>query len=172
MNGSPPQESPAPRKSNPMPLLAVLLALALGVVVYSWRASKPVASHAESASTQGLDFDPVFRGLDQVTDSVQARMQRAAQSLDISRWPSKIVPVPTPTPVLKKNDLEQKPALDFHLKGVVRQGTQALAFINDRTLALGESIDGYRLAEIDAESVVLIDPEGEQTVLRLYETTR
>ena len=56
----------------------------------------------------------------------------------------------------------------FKLKGVARDSQQPVAFIDDRTVGLGEEVAGYKLVEIGVESVTLLDPDGQRHEVKLY----
>ena len=55
----------------------------------------------------------------------------------------------------------------FQLRGVVRGGSQPVVFVNDKTLMVGDEIDGYTLTEIAADHVTLVDPRGKESRLSL-----
>lgn len=65
----------------------------------------------------------------------------------------------------------ETPAVSLKLQLVREQGRQKLAVINGQSLKLGEQIQGYRVQQIKADSVVL-QRDGEQLVLHLFMTTR
>jgi hypothetical protein len=54
----------------------------------------------------------------------------------------------------------------LHLDGIVASATNPIAVVNGRLLALGESIEGYRVTRIDGNEVEL-EKDGAKTVLRL-----
>lgn len=55
---------------------------------------------------------------------------------------------------------------ELHLDGIVASATNPIAVVNGRLLALGESIEGYRVTRIDSGEVEL-DKDGVKTLLRL-----
>lgn len=57
-------------------------------------------------------------------------------------------------------------APELHLDGIVASATNPIAVVNGRLLALGESIEGYRVTRIDSGEVEL-EKDGAKTLLRL-----
>lgn len=66
---------------------------------------------------------------------------------------------------------EQPVAAALKLQLVRERGRQKLAVINGQSLNVGEQIQGYRVQQIKADSVVL-QRDGEQLVLHLFMKTR
>ena len=141
-----------------VPLLALLLVLAVGAAGISWRrAHRPaVADPARgSASLAGR-----LEELDQLMKAVQDRLQHDAEPLDPS-WPvAKVVVAP------RAADPERA-GQALCLRGIARSGAQAVAFINEQTLAVGETLEGFTLLEIGNERVTLVDGRGHQQHLSL-----
>lgn len=157
-------------KNRQVPLLAVGLALALGIVVFSWRYSQPRASAPGPSASTAMPLQTLLEGVDQALASVQTQVEARARPLDVRALPDKaVIPV---APVEETPELTEPPAPQkkvLRLQGVVRNGGQGMAFIENRTVAVGELIEGYTVEEIGAEYVVLKDSAGEKTTLRLYE---
>ena len=146
--------------------LAVLLVAALGGVYFSYRmtnapvsvgATGPVAAQAQAASLEAAD---------RLMKSVEARLLEDAQPV-LADWVEVAAPVAR---VIKSAEASaSKEAPTFKLRGVVHGGAQAMAFINETTVGLGETILGSRVIAITNDSVTLVDGQGKQHVLSLYE---
>lgn len=157
-------------KNRQVPLLAVGLALALGIVVFSWRYAQPRASAPGAAVSTAMRSQALLEDIDQTLASVQTQVEARARPLDARALPDKaVIPV---APVEEAPESTEQPTPQkkvLRLQGVVRNHEQGMAFIENRTVAVGEMIEGYTVEEIGAESVVLKDSAGEKTTLRLYE---
>lgn len=148
-----------------IPLLMVLLIAAIGAVVFSWRQTHP----SSSASPESVTNDgSVTERADALLSTVQTQIEGRAKQLETVDWPEKVV-IPEAPPEAVEETTEtpvQKPLPRF--TGVAQSGGQAIAFLDGRLIAVGESMDGYEVVEIANESVVLRDANGEKTTLRLY----
>ena len=152
------------RKPAPVLLLAALLALAVGGVVLSWSWSHASGSAAPSG-TAGPAAQPLASEVEQLTKSVRDRMALDAEQLDVG-WRPAAAPEPMPVaPVAGRAELGRA---GFKLKGIARDGSQPVAFIDNRTMGLGEEVEGYKLIEIGNESVTFLDPRGKRYVVGLY----
>ncbi|HMP75848.1 MAG TPA: hypothetical protein PKE12_06080 [Kiritimatiellia bacterium] len=156
----------ASKSARQAPLLAVGLALAIGAVIYSWRASNPSPAHTVRTDTSTVADEAASVALDDLAASVRQHVQDAATPLDTSQWPTRVAPPPEP---VQKEVVISAETRTLRLKGIARHGSDAVAFIEDSTLAVGESIAGHRVLEIGDEQVVLANPDGERVTLRLYE---
>lgn len=54
---------------------------------------------------------------------------------------------------------------DFVLKGTIMDGDNSVAFLNDEVVGLGETVNGYTLVEITADSATIKNGEDVITVL-------
>lgn len=145
-----------------MPLLVAVLALALGGVYLSWRLSNPARPAvppptAAQVTTAGNSAAEV----DRLVASVRSLLEGDAEVLDVA-WR----PVVVPAAVEEAVSVVGKAT--FKLKGVARDGQHPVAFIDNRTVALGEEVAGYKLVEIGVESVTLLDPDGQRHEVKLY----
>ena len=123
--------------------LAVLLVAALGGVYFSYRMTNAP-----------------------VTVGVEARLQEDAEPVRTD-WAEVAAPVARVIKNAEASATKEVPT--FKLRGVVHGGTQAMAFINETTVGLGETILGSRVIAITNDSVTLVDGQGKQHVLSLYE---
>jgi type II secretory pathway component PulC len=155
------KEAPKPSSIRSVALLAILLVIALGAVVFSWRRTHaPAPSASPAGSPADVSGSALAQEAERLSKSVRARLDADAVAVDVS-WR----PAAAPAPVAVKADVGRE---SFKLKGVARDGTQPVAFIDDRTVGLGEEIEGYRLIEIGNESVTFLDPKGRRYVIGLY----
>ena len=140
--------------------LGAALVIALGGVYFSWRMTNPPPRAPQSVSaaqSQAVQDDEV----DRLLASVASRLQEDAVNIDTD-WPS------ADAPVVVARAAEAKPEAVLKLRGGV-QGAQAMAFINDSTVGVGETVEGYTVESIQAESVTVVDGRGRRQVLSLYE---
>ena len=136
--------------------LAVLLVAALGGVYFSYRMTNaPVTVSVAGAVTAQAQ-----------TASVEARLQEDAEPVRTD-WAEVAAPVARVIKNAEASATKEVPT--FKLRGVVHGGTQAMAFINETTVGLGETILGSRVIAITNDSVTLVDGQGKQHVLSLYE---
>ena len=54
---------------------------------------------------------------------------------------------------------------EFVLKGTIIDGDNSVAFLNDETVALGDTFNGFTLVEITADKAVIKNEEEEITLL-------
>lgn len=150
-------------KTDPKVLvLGGVLALALAGVGFSWHLTRAPAGPAPAAATPAAVLAPDLQEqASQLAQSVQSRLLADADAIDVS-WPA----AAAPAPVTRARVVQAE--VTFRLRGIARDGSQPVAFLDDRTLGLGESIDGFKLVEIADESVTLQDERGRKHVVRLY----
>ena len=144
-------------------VVSVLFVLALGGVALSWRFSHPrprVVENDDMARCAALRDEA-----GQAVASIQARLRADAapvvfDGLDVRKEVvAAAIPEPaTPTPA----------NITFRLRGVVPTGNPPVAFVDDRTVSLGESIDGFKVVAIAAESMTVRDASGRTHVIKLY----
>ncbi len=140
--------------------LGAALVIALGGVYISWRLSNPPARPPVSVPAE--ERQSVQDGeVDRLLASVEARLQQDAAVI-ATDWPS------AAAPVVVARAAEVKSEAVLKLRGVV-QGEQFMAFINDSTVGVGETVAGYTVESIQAESVTVVDGRGRKQVLLLYE---
>lgn len=153
-----------------IPMLAALLAVAMGAVIFSWRQthSPPPDAGANPGVHVGAVEDNLAE-VDRLAASVQTQVEARAERLDVRAWPAKVVMPTVPADPVADPVAEVPERKVLRLKGIARVGEQAVAFVNDSTLSVGETLDGYEVAEIGPEHVVLKDGTGETITLRLYE---
>lgn len=154
------KEQSKPSSIRSVAPLAVLLVVALGAVVFSWRRTHAPAPIAPETGTVAASGSALAQEAEQLSKSVRARLDADAVAVDVS-WR----PAAAPAPVAIKAEVGRE---SFKLKGVARDGTRPVAFIDDRTVGLGEEVEGYRLIEIGNESVTFLDPKGRRYVIGLY----
>lgn len=143
--------------------LGVLLVLALGGVYVSWRLSNPSRGPSIRSTTVGTAaVAPAAEEVGRLIQSVESRLQEDARPLPAD-WPATVMPTVSAKPKTSQ------PTATLKLRGIARDGRQPMAFINDTTLGVGESVDGFTLMEIADESVTLVDGRGMKHVVRLYE---
>lgn len=142
--------------------LGVLLVIALAGVYVSWRLSNPSHSAVRTSSAVAPSGVPAAQEVEPLLQSVASRLQEDARALPAD-WPATVMPVVTAKPKASQ------PTATLKLRGIARDGRQPMAFINDTTLGVGESVDGFTLMEIADESVTLVDGRGLKHVVRLYE---
>ncbi len=98
--------------------------------------------------------------------SVEARLLEDAEPVRTD-WAEVAAPVARVIKNAESSAAKEIPT--FKLRGVVHGGPQAMAFINETTVGLGETILGSRVIAITNDSVTLVDGQGKQHVLSLYE---
>ncbi len=152
------------RKPAKVLLLAALLALAVGGVVLSWRWSQG-SGPVFSSGSSGAATSPLASEVEKLAKSVRDRLAQDAEQLDVGWRPAA---APAPMPVAQASGRAEAGRAGFKLKGIARDGTQPVAFIDNRTVGLGEEVEGYKLIEIGDESVTFLDPRGKRYVVGLY----
>lgn len=153
--------NPARKERQKVVMLAVALGVALAVVAYSWRRSQ---SQPESAASTALaqDAAQLSGEAEKLMQSVRGRLAADAERIDVG-W------VPPPAPEAPAPAIRAEIGREtFKLKGIARDGSHPVAFIDNRTLGIGESIEGYKLIEIGNESVTFLDPRGKRYIVGLY----
>lgn len=146
-------------------LVALLLVAALAVVAVSWR-----VTHApRHAAAQG-DYAERSRLLaadaDRVAASVQKRRLADAtvmnlDGLDVRRTQEAAVVTAAVAPAPSTD-------ITFRVRGVAPRGVTPLAFIDDRTVGIGEEVDGFKVLSITEESVTFRDPSGKTRLVGVY----
>lgn len=153
-----------------IPMLAALLAVAMGAVIFSWRQTHaPPPAVASNAGVHAGEVETLLGEVDRLAASVQTQVEARAERLDVRDWPARVVVPVVPADPVADPVAETPEQKVLRLKGIARVGEQAVAFVNDSTLSVGETLDGYEVAEIGPEHVVLKDGAGETITLRLYE---
>ena len=144
-------DKPAGEKAK-VAVLGLFLLIALGGVYYSWSRSQAPSAPAVM-DVQQLAHSPVGPEVDQLIQSVEARLREDAKFINLADWhtPAAVASAPTRAEIAP---------VSFKLKGVAMNGDQSIAFINEKVVGLGEQVDGYTLAEINPDRVVLTDARG------------
>jgi hypothetical protein len=133
--------------------LGALLGLALLGVGLSWRMSQTASSGAAAASAP-TSVEQMSQEADRLSAEVQTRLREDSKAIETD-WP--VVEVPK---VAVPKAAAKQAGMDFRLRGVVRGGTHPAAFLNDKTLLLGEELNGFKLVGIEDNHVTLQDPTG------------
>lgn len=156
-----------PGKTDPKTLgLAVLLAAALGGVYFSYRMTHASVSVTTTGPTTLQAQSGSLEFADRLMKSVETRLQEDAEKVRAD-WVVAAAPVAT---VIKTSVADKEIGNPtFKLRGVVNGGRQPMAFINETTVGLGETILGSRVTAISDDQVTLVDGQGKQNVLFLYE---
>jgi hypothetical protein len=140
-----------------VPMLAAVLALALLGAGVSWRMSqKPSASVAAPVSTSS-SVEQMAAEANRLIAEVQTSLAEDSQDIETD-WPV----VEAPKVVASSSPAAKQAEMSFRLRGFVRGGDRPAAFLNDKTLLVGEEIDGYTLTEIAQDHVTLKDPRGRE----------
>ena len=149
-------------------VLAVVLVLCLAAVGFSWRWSHRSA-RGKPAANYPVRCAALARDADQLVQSVEAHLRETEAPLDWQRLRvrqeetraavSNVVPVAV---VIAPTEIT------WRLRGTARAGARPVAFVDDRTMELGDVIDGYTLIDISADRATLRDPKGRIHVLMIY----
>jgi hypothetical protein len=140
-------------------LLAAGLVLALFLVGLSWRMSQAPASSSGSVVAATTSAEQMSQETARLLSAVHAAQAEDAKAIETS-WPVAEAPK-VAAPAAKPTEQT------FHLRGVVRGGSQPVVFLDDKTLMVGDEIEGYVLTEIAADHVTLVDPQGRKHALSL-----
>ena len=154
-------------KTDPKALgMAVLLVAALGGVYFSYRMTNAPGTAKSFGPTTSQAQVTSFEAMDRLIKSIETHLQEDAEKVRTD-WVVAAAPVApvvkTPSAVAKTEDPT------FKLRGVVNGGQQPIAFINETTVGLGETILGSRVKAITNDSVTLVDGQGKEHVLSLYQ---
>lgn len=145
-------------------VLGCLLLLALGGVYLSYRLTHAPA-RPSSRSAAATDLAPAgLAELDRLITAVDTRLKEG-QRIVTADWAS---PVAAAAPKAQPTAASREETV-LKLRGVAQNGAQPIAFINEATVGLGESILGYTVSEIRADGITLVDGQGRKHVLPLYE---
>lgn len=145
-------------------LLGGLLALALGGVYFSYRITNAPTRPSPSGAPVSVVAPVGLSELDRLTVAVENRLKANEQRISAD-WAS---PVAAAAPKAKAAPVGREETV-LRLRGVAQGGVQPLAFINEATVGLGESIMGFTVTEIRADGVTMVDGQGRKHVLPLYE---
>ena len=151
----------APKIDPKVWVLAAVLVLALLGVGLSWRLSQMPAAPSASAASTSSSAEQMSQETSRLLAAVEAAQAKDAQVLE-TNWRAAEAPQQT-APAAAARPEEKT----FHLRGVVRGGSQPVVFLDDKTLMVGDEIDGYTLTEIAADHVTLVDPQGKESRLSL-----
>lgn len=143
-----------------VPMLAAVLGLALLGVGISWRMNQDSPARAP-ASPAANSAEQMSQEADRLLAEVQVRLAEDAKPV-ATDWPAVEVPKMAATAAFA-----QPAEMAFRLRGVVRGGTQPVAFLDDKTLMVGEKIEGYTLTAIAEDRVTLVDSRGRKHELVL-----
>jgi len=104
------------------------------------------------------------RDADELVQSVQKKIkpEQAPVNLDAVKT-SPALPVLVPaaiSPVFSE--------ATFRVRGIALNRSRPVAFVNDRTVEVGEVVDGYKVVGIDNEGVTFLDPQGRNYVAKIY----
>lgn len=146
-------------------VLALLLVTALAAVAVSWR-----LTHAPRRVIARGDYAERSRLLAAEADRVAASLQKRRladavvmdlSGLDVQRRQEMATVVDAGAPVVST-------AMTFRVRGVVPRGANPLAFIDDRTVGIGEMIGGFEVIAIAEDSVTFRDPSGRTRSVGVY----
>ncbi len=160
-----PDSSGLSGQTNRVVLLGLLLLVALATVAVSWR-----LTHVPRRAAARGDYAERSRQLaaeaDQVAASVHKRRlaDAAVINLDglVTRQQQETgIVFAAAAPVLTTG-------ITFRVRGVVPRGEHPLAFVDDRTLGIGEEINGFKVIAIADESVTFRDPTGKTQSVSVY----
>lgn len=134
-------------------ILAVLVAVMIATYAQAFRRqpavdqpparaqgpSEPVPPVGSAAATERARLAPVPPDTRAQRDAQRARAMRLGWGRDPFNRP------------------ESRRAIAFTLSGILWDATRPLAIINDRTLYVGDHIEGYRIVEIMQDHVAITD---------------
>ena len=147
-------------------ILFMFLILALAAAGTSWRLShRP--PQAASGQDRAARCAALVQEADALMQSVQVRLQpdKATFALVKAKAPQQ-EPERARAPAVAA---ETPPSeITFHVRGIARHRTHPAAFIDERTVEVGEEIDGFKVIGIDNESVTFLDSQGRKRVVTLY----
>ena len=101
-------------------------------------------------------------------DGLQARKEEQARELQARELQAKAQQAKEQTGVSNAPPVQASYVIKFRLRGVVPTGAHPVAFIDDRTVGLGEEVAGFKIVAIAAESVTFVDPLVHKRVVKLY----
>lgn len=145
--------------------LGALLLVALGGVFVSYRLTNAPRSPVMRTAAAGGVAQPALEDMDRLLAAVENRIRSDGTAVQTD-WAEPVVPA---APAARAPLAAASEAAVLKLRGVVRGGAQPMAFINETTVGLGEVVEGYKLTEIREDGVTLVDGQGRQHVLPLYE---
>jgi hypothetical protein len=148
-------------------LLVLLLVTALAAVAVSWR-----LTHRPRAAVARGDYAERSRELaaeaDRVAASLQQRRLADAATVNLDGLDARRQQETTVVAVAAAAAPALSTAITFRVRGVVPRGAHPMAFIDDRTLGIGEAIDGFKVIAIAEESVTFRDPSGGTRSVSVY----
>ena len=147
-------------------ILFLFLILALAAVGTSWR-----LTHRPPPSPSGQNYATrcavLVQEADTLLQSVQGRLKPDKATFDLGKIKApERAQMKERMPAVAVETPPQK--ITFHLRGIARHRTRPAAFIDERTVEVGEEIDGFKVLRIDNESVTFLDSQGRQRVVVLY----
>jgi len=151
-------------------LLAVILVLALVGVVVSYRLNRGGPKPAKALPTQEYSVRCAALGAeaDQLTQSIQTRLK--IENAPLPMEPLKIrqaAPIAPPA-VKASSPVEVKKEATLRVTGVALSGPRPMVFVNDKTLEIGESMDGFKVIGVESDGVTFLDPQGQKRSIPLY----
>lgn len=150
-------------------LLAAVLLLCLGAVGGSWawthRRASPGPRPDVSARLAGLNEEAGF-----LIKAIESRLRREAPALDLKKLALRRAE-PLPAAVVRKPAaaVAARPEMVHRLRGIAWHSSRPVAFVDEHALERGDALGQFRVQEITARSVTLVDPLGHKNVLRLDE---
>jgi hypothetical protein len=148
---------PSGKRDPKVPLLAAVLALALLGVGVSWWMSQKPAAHAATPGLAPSSVEQMAEEANRLIAEVQTGLALDATAIETD-WPV----VEAPKVVASASAAQLPKEMTFRLRGVIRGGDRPAAFLDDKTLLVGEVIDGYTLTEIAEDHVTLVDSRGRE----------
>ena len=153
-------------------ILAGVLVVAVAAIAYSWR-----LTHARAVVAARLDYPGRCAALiddaDRLVQSVQSRTRPDPEAFDLRRLAARDAEVHTQVLAQAQADLPVAKGplsaeMNFHVRGVARHGRHPVAFIDNRTVEVGEFINGFKLIAVGDESATFLDPLGRERTVRIY----
>ena len=154
-------------------VLTVILLLALLAIAASWWIT---GLHGRPADRRDFAARSVqlTEAADRVAQSVSKRLGASQASINLDGLQARKQEQARELQAQERAAISNSPpaqvsdVINFRLRGVVPTGAHPVAFIDDRTVGLGEEVSGFKIVEIAAESVTFVDPLGHRRVVKLY----
>ena len=153
-------------------MLAGVLVVAVVAVALAWR-----LTHGRPAGAVRRDYPGRCAALiddaDRLVLAVQNRTRPDADPLDLRKLVAREAEVQTQVLAQVQADVPVvkgpvSTEIDFRVRGVARHGRHPVAFIDNRTVEVGESVNGFKLIAVGDESATFRDALGHERVVRLY----
>lgn len=150
-----------PAQKKQVAILGVGLLVALVVVFISWSRTRASATTVPRVVDHAALIEQLSGEAEELAKAIQVKLERDAQPV-AADWAAPVVVAPAARAAVNQG-------ITFKLKGIASTGADAVAFVDDRTVSVGEAVDGYTLRSITAESATFVDGRGREFVLKVYE---